>query len=148
MSIQTRVRHGCVFLPSRALTVLLFFLVSSTSLCLDRRMFLMGGLQVISGKERKLTTDLEGLERMAYSMVDFVRRVFMDGLTGSDRLVRIPVFGSVHSLTCALDYMRVGGGRSNILLPVKRTICRASSYELQDEIPEKPLPRIARQSSI
>ena len=43
----------------------------------------MGGLQVISGKERKLATDPEGLERMAYSMVDFVHRVFMDSLTGS-----------------------------------------------------------------
>jgi nucleolar protein 9 len=49
-------------------------------------MFLMAALQEISGKERELATDPEcagGLERMAYSMDDFVRRVFMDSLTGS-----------------------------------------------------------------
>ena len=46
----------------------------------------MAALQEISGKERELATDPEcagGLERMAYSMDDFVRRVFMDSLTGS-----------------------------------------------------------------
>ena len=55
-------------------------------LALDRRMFLMAALQEISGKERELATDPDcaaGLERMAYSMDDFVRRVFMDSLTGS-----------------------------------------------------------------
>jgi nucleolar protein 9 len=49
-------------------------------------MFLMAALQEISGKERELATDPEcagGLERMTYSMDDFVRRVFMDSLTGS-----------------------------------------------------------------
>jgi nucleolar protein 9 len=53
---------------------------------IDRRMFLMAVLQEISGKERELATDPDcagGLERMAYSMDDFVRRVFMDSLTGS-----------------------------------------------------------------
>jgi nucleolar protein 9 len=53
---------------------------------LDRRIFLMAALQEISGKERELVTDPDcagGLERMAYSMDDFVRRVFMDSLTGS-----------------------------------------------------------------
>ena len=57
-----------------------------TLLVLDKRMFLMAALQEISGKERELATDPEcagGLERMAYSMDDFVRRVFMDSLTGS-----------------------------------------------------------------
>jgi hypothetical protein len=52
----------------------------------ERRMFMMAALQEISGKERELATDSEcasGLERMAYSMDDFVRRVFMDSLTGS-----------------------------------------------------------------
>jgi nucleolar protein 9 len=52
----------------------------------DKRMFLMAALQEISGKERELATDPEcarGLERMAYSMDDFVRRVFMDSLSGS-----------------------------------------------------------------
>jgi nucleolar protein 9 len=55
-------------------------------LCIDKRMFLMAALQEISGKERELATDRDcagGLERMAYSMDDFVRRVFMDSLTGS-----------------------------------------------------------------
>ena len=53
---------------------------------IDRRMFLMAALQEIAGKERELATDPDcagGLERMAYSMDDFVRRVFMDSLTGS-----------------------------------------------------------------
>ena len=57
-----------------------------TLLVLDKRMFLMAALQEISGKEHELATDPEcagGLERMAYSMDDFVRRVFMDSLTGS-----------------------------------------------------------------
>jgi hypothetical protein len=52
----------------------------------ERRMFMMAALQEISGNERELATDSEcasGLERMAYSMDDFVRRVFMDSLTGS-----------------------------------------------------------------
>jgi nucleolar protein 9 len=64
-----------------------FFLAHSTFLPrLDRRLFLMAALQEISGKERELATDPDcagGLERMAYSMDDFVRRVFMDALTGS-----------------------------------------------------------------
>ncbi|KAI9448557.1 ARM repeat-containing protein [Lactarius indigo] len=52
----------------------------------NKEMFLMAALQEISGKERELATDPEcagGLERMAYSMDDFVRRVFVDSLTGS-----------------------------------------------------------------
>ncbi|KAF8270863.1 armadillo-type protein [Lactarius quietus] len=56
----------------------------------NKRMFLMAALQEISGKERELATDPEcagGLERMAYSMDDFVRRVFMDSLTGSYELL-------------------------------------------------------------
>ena len=46
----------------------------------------MAALQEIAGNERELATDPDcagGLERMAYSMDDFVRRVFMDSLTGS-----------------------------------------------------------------
>jgi nucleolar protein 9 len=46
----------------------------------------MAALQEISGKERELATDPEcaaGVERMIHSMDDFVRRVFMDRLTGS-----------------------------------------------------------------
>ncbi|KAH9991655.1 ARM repeat-containing protein [Russula compacta] len=56
----------------------------------NRRMFLMAALHEISGKERELATDPDcagGLERMAYSMDDFVRRVFMDSLTGSHELL-------------------------------------------------------------
>jgi nucleolar protein 9 len=62
-------------------------LVNSTfGRALDRRIFLMAALQEISGKELELATDPDcagGLEQMAYSMDDFVRRVFMDSLTGS-----------------------------------------------------------------
>lgn len=49
-------------------------------------MFLLASLQEMTGKERELATDPDCsnvLERMAYSMDDFVRRVFMDSLTGS-----------------------------------------------------------------
>lgn len=80
MSIQTRVR----FLALRAFTVL--FDRFQPLLCIDKRMFLMAALQEISGKERELATDPDcagGLERMAHSMDDYVRRVFMDSLTGS-----------------------------------------------------------------
>ncbi|KAG6864045.1 hypothetical protein C0991_000680 [Blastosporella zonata] len=43
-------------------------------------------LTEMGGKEKQLATDPDCsviLERMAYSMDDFVRRVFMDSLTGS-----------------------------------------------------------------
>ena len=63
-----------------------FFFLAESLLRIDKRMFLMAALQEISGKERELATDPDcagGLERMAYSMDDFVRRVFMDSLTGS-----------------------------------------------------------------
>lgn len=49
-------------------------------------MFLLAALQEMGGKERELATDPDCstvLERMAYSMDDFVRRVFMDSLSGS-----------------------------------------------------------------
>ncbi|VDC06251.1 unnamed protein product [Peniophora sp. CBMAI 1063] len=52
----------------------------------NRRMFLLAALQEMGGKERELATDPDCstvLERMAYSMDDFVRRVFMDSLSGS-----------------------------------------------------------------
>jgi len=92
-----RERRGCG--PKREYALFFFRsssylgkLVSSTDelandlSCVDRRMFLMAALQEISGKERELATDPDcvgGLERIAYSMDDFVRRVFMDSLTGS-----------------------------------------------------------------
>ncbi|KAI0274347.1 armadillo-type protein [Russula aff. rugulosa BPL654] len=63
----------------------------------NKRMFLMAALHEISGKERELATDPDcaaGLERMAYSMDDFVRRVFMDSLTGSYELLMKHRFAS------------------------------------------------------
>jgi nucleolar protein 9 len=53
---------------------------------LDRRLFLSAALQEMSEKELQLATDPDCsgiLERMAYSMDDFTRRVFMDRLAGS-----------------------------------------------------------------
>jgi nucleolar protein 9 len=52
----------------------------------DRRMFFVAALQEMSGKEKQLSTDPDCsivLERMAYSMDDFVRRIFVDALSGS-----------------------------------------------------------------
>lgn len=52
----------------------------------DRRLFFVASLTEMSGKEKELATDPDCstiLERMAYSMDDFARRVFMDRLTGS-----------------------------------------------------------------
>ncbi|KDQ20636.1 hypothetical protein BOTBODRAFT_169367 [Botryobasidium botryosum FD-172 SS1] len=52
----------------------------------DRRLFLTAALSEMSGKELQLATDPNCsvvLERMAHSMSDFSRRVFMDCLAGS-----------------------------------------------------------------
>ncbi|KAI1793004.1 ARM repeat-containing protein [Ganoderma leucocontextum] len=52
----------------------------------DRRLFFVAALTEMSGKEKQLATDPDCstiLERMVYSMDDFVRRVFMDRLSGS-----------------------------------------------------------------
>lgn len=52
----------------------------------DKRMFFVAALQEMSGKEKQLATDPDCstiLERMTYSMDDFVRRVFVDSLSGS-----------------------------------------------------------------
>ncbi|KAG6849947.1 hypothetical protein H0H93_003319 [Arthromyces matolae] len=52
----------------------------------ERRMFFVAALTEMGGKEKQLATDPDCsviLERMIYSMDDFVRRVFMDSLTGS-----------------------------------------------------------------
>jgi nucleolar protein 9 len=49
-------------------------------------MFFVAALTEMSGKEKQLATDPDCsliLERMAYSMDDFVRRVFVDSLIGS-----------------------------------------------------------------
>ena len=46
----------------------------------------MAALTELSGKEKQLATDPDCsnvLERMAYSMDDFVKRVFLDRLAGS-----------------------------------------------------------------
>ncbi|EIN10789.1 ARM repeat-containing protein [Punctularia strigosozonata HHB-11173 SS5] len=52
----------------------------------DKRTFFVAALQEMTGKEKQLATDPDCsaiLERMVYSMDDFVRRVFMDTLSGS-----------------------------------------------------------------
>ncbi|KAM5532714.1 hypothetical protein V8D89_013606 [Ganoderma adspersum] len=52
----------------------------------DRRLFFVAALTEMSGKEKQLATDPDCstiLERMVYSMDDFVRRVFLDRLSGS-----------------------------------------------------------------
>lgn len=58
----------------------------------ERNLFFVAALTEMRGKEKQLATDPECsaiLERMIYSMDDFVRRVFMDSLAGSfERLVR------------------------------------------------------------
>ncbi|KAL0581237.1 Nucleolar protein 9 [Marasmius crinis-equi] len=58
----------------------------------ERQMFFVAALTEMTGKEKQLATDPDCsmvLERMAYSMDDFVRRVFLDSLSGSyDLLVR------------------------------------------------------------
>ena len=49
-------------------------------------MFMVAALSEVSGKEKLLATDPDCsnvLERMAYSMDDFVKRVFIDRLAGS-----------------------------------------------------------------
>lgn len=54
--------------------------------CTDRRLFFVAALTEMSEKEKQLATDPDCstvLERMVYSMDDFVRRVFMDRLSGS-----------------------------------------------------------------
>ncbi|KAG0698851.1 armadillo-type protein [Suillus ampliporus] len=51
-----------------------------------RRIFLVAALTEMSGKEKQLATDPDCsviLERMVYSMDDFVRRVLLDSLSGS-----------------------------------------------------------------
>ncbi|KAJ7725102.1 armadillo-type protein [Mycena metata] len=58
----------------------------------ERRMFFVAALTEMGGKEKQLATDPDCsliLERMSYSMDDFVRRVFVDSLIGSyDVLVK------------------------------------------------------------
>jgi len=59
-------------------------------------------------KERELATDPDcaaGLEQMAYSMDDFVSRVFMD--SPQARSLRLPFFGSALILTLRTRQIRV-----------------------------------------
>lgn len=59
---------------------------ASSTVRTDRRLFLVAALTEMEGKEKQLATDPDCstvLERMVYSMDDFVRRVFMDRLSGS-----------------------------------------------------------------
>lgn len=52
----------------------------------ERRLFFLAALSEMTDKEKMLATDPDCsliIERMAYSMDDFVRRVFMDKLSGS-----------------------------------------------------------------
>ncbi|KAE9395631.1 ARM repeat-containing protein [Gymnopus androsaceus JB14] len=52
----------------------------------EKHMFFVAALNEMRGKEKQLATDPDCsiiLERMAYSMDDFVRRVFLDSLSGS-----------------------------------------------------------------
>ena len=63
-----------------------FYICSPHTDHVDRRLFFVAALTEMSGKEKQLATDPDCstiLERMVYSMDDFVRRVFMDRLTGS-----------------------------------------------------------------
>ncbi|KAK1229483.1 Nucleolar protein 9 [Marasmius sp. AFHP31] len=56
----------------------------------EKQMFFVAALTEMSGKEKQLSTDPDCsivLERMSYSMDDFVRRVFLDSLSGSYELL-------------------------------------------------------------
>jgi len=52
----------------------------------ERRLFFVAALTEMRGKEKELATDPDCsiiLERMIYSMDDFIRRVFVDSMAGS-----------------------------------------------------------------
>jgi nucleolar protein 9 len=52
----------------------------------EKRLFFVAALNEMREKEKQLATDPDCsviLERMAHSMDDFVRRVFVDSLAGS-----------------------------------------------------------------
>ncbi|KAM6495360.1 Armadillo-type fold [Amanita muscaria] len=63
----------------------------------ERHLFFVAALEEMSGKEKQLATDPECsviLERMAHSMDDFVRRVFVDSLAGSFEIMSKHRFAS------------------------------------------------------
>lgn len=67
-------------------TSALLALFTCYSLLSDRRTFLVAALSEISGKECLVAADPDCapvVERMIHSMDDFLKRVFMDRLTGS-----------------------------------------------------------------
>ena len=60
--------------------------MKSTDDRIERRLFVVAALTELSGKEKQLACDPDCstvLERMAHSMDDFVKRVFLDRLAGS-----------------------------------------------------------------
>lgn len=62
-----------------------------------KRVFFIAALSEMSGKEKQLATDPDCsviLERMVYSMDDFVLRVFVDRLSGSWVLVPFHIHGT------------------------------------------------------
>ena len=73
--------------PFGLLTRILSFLILNTTLhFIERRLFFVAALTEMQGKEKQMATDPDCsviLERMFYSMDDFVRRVFVDSLAGS-----------------------------------------------------------------
>ncbi|KAJ3571667.1 hypothetical protein NP233_g3597 [Leucocoprinus birnbaumii] len=63
----------------------------------ERRMFFVAALTEMQGKEKQLATDPDCsiiLERMTHSMDDFVRRVFVDSMAGSYKVLARHRFGS------------------------------------------------------
>ncbi|KAF5393695.1 hypothetical protein D9757_000366 [Collybiopsis confluens] len=74
-----------------------FFLFVSTVVFTERRMFFFAALNEMRDKEKQLATDPDCsiiLERMAYSMDDFARRVFVDSLSGSYEILAKHRFAS------------------------------------------------------
>jgi len=73
--------------PFGLLTRILSCLIFNPTLCfLERRLFFVAALTEMHGKEKQMAADPDCsviLERMLYSMDDFVRRVFVDSLAGS-----------------------------------------------------------------
>ncbi|KAI3611102.1 rrna processing protein nop9 [Moniliophthora roreri] len=71
--------------------------ISSSDPNAEKQMFFVAALTEMTGKEKQLATDPDCsivLERMAYSMDDFVRRVFLDSLSGSYEILMRHRFAS------------------------------------------------------
>ncbi|KLO15785.1 ARM repeat-containing protein [Schizopora paradoxa] len=79
----------------------------------ERRLFLVAALDEMSGNEKQLATDAECsnvLERMTFSMGDFVKRVFADRLAGSYMALSKHRFGS-HVVQTLISSARPTVGR-------------------------------------